>query len=85
MPDNRLRYKCTACGKEKAVLRSIFVTKTLKFRCKFHCPMCNNNFEVSINGKNWGELNYNTKEIAMKIIIISYKLLEEARKMGGIK
>ena len=60
-------YKCTVCNREVAVLRYLFVTRTKKFRAKFHCPICKINFEVTIGGKNWTKSNYPTSEIYEKI------------------
>ena len=78
MKKEQVKYPCKACNRLKAVLRKIFITSTLKFRCSFHCPICLNNFEMTVNGKNWKEYNYCSEEIKEKIKrIIDALVVEE--------
>lgn len=70
-------YKCQVCSEEKAVLRYILVTRTKKFRAKYHCPSCGKNFEVTIGGKNWKIWKYPKEEVLKEINIIITCLIKE--------
>lgn len=70
-------YKCRICNRETAILNCIFVTQTKKFRARFHCPICYNNFEVTVNGEVWKILKYSNKEILKKTNIFLEALIKE--------
>lgn len=75
----KLKYKCTVCDSKLAILRCIFVTKSKKFRAKFHCHICKNNFEITVGGKNWKHLEYSNKEIIKQIDLYINKLTGERK------
>jgi protein-arginine kinase activator protein McsA len=78
---NSQYYECKNCHQKTAILKEIFITKTLKFRLKMSCAHCITTFEITINGKEWNNLLYPANKILSRVNSYLARLIEEQKQL----